>query len=98
MILRMRCGTIPEESRDSQFLCLVAGENRKRAAGDHLRRTGCVTGPDSADAYAVLGYAQYSADHPREAIQSWKKSLALRPDFSIRQMLARAQREKYCGE
>jgi tetratricopeptide (TPR) repeat protein len=51
--------------------------------------------PDSADAYAVLGYAQYSADHPKEAIQSWKKSLALRPDASIRQVLARAQREKY---
>jgi tetratricopeptide (TPR) repeat protein len=51
--------------------------------------------PDSADAYAVLGYAQYSADHPKEAIQSWKKSLALRPDSSIRQVLARAQREKY---
>jgi tetratricopeptide (TPR) repeat protein len=51
--------------------------------------------PDSADAYAVLGYAQYSADRPKEAIQSWKKSLALRPDASIRQVLARAQREKY---
>jgi tetratricopeptide (TPR) repeat protein len=51
--------------------------------------------PDSADAYAVLGYAQYSADHPKEAIQSWKKSLSLRPDASIRQVLARAQREKY---
>ena len=51
--------------------------------------------PDSADAYAVLGYAQYSADHPREAIQSWRKSLALRPDASIRQVLARALREKY---
>jgi tetratricopeptide (TPR) repeat protein len=51
--------------------------------------------PDSADAYAVLGYAQYAADRPKEAIQSWKKSLALRPDFSIRQVLARAQREKY---
>lgn len=51
--------------------------------------------PDSADAYAVLGYAQYSADRPKEAIQSWKKSLALRPDFSIQQVLARAQREKY---
>jgi tetratricopeptide (TPR) repeat protein len=49
--------------------------------------------PDSADAYAVLGYAQYSADHPKEAIQSWKKSLALRPDPSIRQVLARALRE-----
>jgi tetratricopeptide (TPR) repeat protein len=50
--------------------------------------------PDSADAYAVLGYAQYSADRPKEAIQSWKKSLALRPDSSIQQILARAQREK----
>ncbi len=51
--------------------------------------------PDSADAYAVLGYAQYSADRPKEAIQSWKKSLALRPDASIQQILARAQRDKY---
>ena len=51
--------------------------------------------PDSADAYAVLGYAEFSADHPREAIQSWKKSLALRPDVSIKQVLARAQRETY---
>lgn len=49
--------------------------------------------PDSADAYAVLGYAQYSADRPKDAIQSWKKSLALRPDSSIKQVLARAQRE-----
>lgn len=51
--------------------------------------------PDSADAYAVLGYAQYSADRPKDAIQSWKKSLALRPDASIQQILGRAQREKY---
>ena len=49
--------------------------------------------PDSADAYAVLGYAQYAADHAKEAIQSWKKSLALRPDHSIQQILARALRE-----
>lgn len=49
--------------------------------------------PDSADAYAVLGYAQFATDHPREAIQSWKRSLALRPDSSIQQMIARARRE-----
>jgi tetratricopeptide (TPR) repeat protein len=49
--------------------------------------------PDSADAYAVLGYAQFASDRIREAIQSWKKSLALRPDDSIRQLLARAERE-----
>lgn len=49
--------------------------------------------PDSADAFAVLGYAQFAADRLRDAIQSWKKSLALRPDASIQQMLARAERE-----
>jgi tetratricopeptide (TPR) repeat protein len=51
--------------------------------------------PDSADAYAVLGYAQYSAEQGREAIQSWKKSIALRPDTSIQQMMARATRESH---
>lgn len=49
--------------------------------------------PDSADAYAVLGYAQFATSHNREAIESWKKSLSLRPDASIQQLLARAQRE-----
>ncbi|MCU1269043.1 MAG: repeat protein [Acidobacteriaceae bacterium] len=51
--------------------------------------------PDSPDAYAVLGYAQYSAEHARDAIQSWRKSIALRPDTSIRQMIARAERETH---
>ena len=49
--------------------------------------------PDSADAFAVLGYAQFAAGHLRDAIQSWKKSLALRPDASIQGLLARAERE-----
>jgi tetratricopeptide (TPR) repeat protein len=49
--------------------------------------------PDSADALAVLGYAQFAAGRLRDAIQSWKKSLALRPDASIQELLARAERE-----
>jgi tetratricopeptide (TPR) repeat protein len=49
--------------------------------------------PDSADALAVLGYAQFAADHVKDAIQSWKLSLALRPDASIQQAIARAERE-----
>ncbi|HEY7351254.1 MAG TPA: tetratricopeptide repeat protein [Terriglobales bacterium] len=49
--------------------------------------------PDSPDAYAVLGYAQFATSHTREAVQSWKKSLALRPDASIQALLDRAQRE-----
>jgi hypothetical protein len=49
--------------------------------------------PDSADALAVLGYAQFAADRPKDAILSWKRSLALRPDASILQVIARAERE-----
>jgi hypothetical protein len=51
--------------------------------------------PDSADAFAVLGYAQFSADRLRDAIESWRKSLALRPDTSIQRLLARAEREAH---
>lgn len=49
--------------------------------------------PDSPDAYAVLGYAQFATDHNKDAVESWKKSVALRPDASIQQMIDRAQRE-----
>lgn len=49
--------------------------------------------PDSADTLAVLGYAQFAADHPKDAIQSCKRSLALRPDALIQQVVARAERE-----
>lgn len=49
--------------------------------------------PDSADAWAVLGYAQFSASRNRDAVQSWKKSLALRFDPSVQKMLDQAERE-----
>ena len=48
---------------------------------------------DSADAWAVLGYTQFAADRLEEAAASWRKSLLLRPDKSIAQLLDRAQRE-----
>jgi tetratricopeptide (TPR) repeat protein len=49
--------------------------------------------PDSPDAFSVLGYAQFSANRLRDAIQSWKRSLSLRPDNTVQQLLARAERE-----
>jgi tetratricopeptide (TPR) repeat protein len=49
--------------------------------------------PDSADAIAMLGFVQYASDHTADAIRSWKKSLALRPDATVSQYLARAERE-----
>jgi tetratricopeptide (TPR) repeat protein len=49
--------------------------------------------PDSADAVAMLGFVQYASDHTPDAIRSWKKSLTLRPDATVSQYLARAERE-----
>jgi Peptidase MA superfamily/Tetratricopeptide repeat len=50
--------------------------------------------PDSPDAYTILGYAQFASDRTKEAVESWKHSLALRPDPAVRQFLAKAQREQ----
>jgi tetratricopeptide (TPR) repeat protein len=49
--------------------------------------------PASPDAIAMLGFVQYASDHTPDAIRSWKKSLALRPDAAVSQYLARAERE-----
>ncbi len=49
--------------------------------------------PDSPDALGMLGFVQFASDHTPDAIRSWKKSLALRPDATVSQYLARAERE-----
>src|SRR5271157_5388062 len=48
---------------------------------------------DSPDAIAMLGFVQFASDHTPDAIRSWKKSLTLRPDPTVSQYLARAERE-----
>ena len=50
--------------------------------------------PTSADAWTILGYAQSSSDHTKDAVSSWKRSLELRPDVKVQQFLAKAQREQ----
>jgi Tfp pilus assembly protein PilF len=49
--------------------------------------------PDSADTLAVLGYAQFASDRTADAIRSWKRSLAIRPDSMIQHYLEKAERE-----
>jgi tetratricopeptide (TPR) repeat protein len=49
--------------------------------------------PDSPDTLTVLGYVQYAADRDREAIRTWKHSLELRPDATVAQLLAKAERD-----
>lgn len=50
--------------------------------------------PESPDAHAMLGYAQFASDHTKDAISSWKRSLALRPDSAVQQFLSKAEREQ----
>jgi tetratricopeptide (TPR) repeat protein len=49
--------------------------------------------PNSPDTLTVLGFVQFAMDRTREAIQSWKKSLALRPDSVVQKYLEKAERE-----
>ena len=49
--------------------------------------------PDSPDTLAVLGYAQFAADRTKDSIQSWKRSLQIRPDPVIKGLLEKAERE-----
>jgi tetratricopeptide (TPR) repeat protein len=48
----------------------------------------------SPDAYTMLGYAQFASDRTKDAVASWKRSLELRPDATVQQFLAKAQREQ----
>lgn len=50
--------------------------------------------PQSPDAYTMLGYARFASDHTKDAVESWKRSLAMRPDPEVRQLLAKAEREQ----
>jgi hypothetical protein len=50
--------------------------------------------PDSADAFAVLGYAQQASDRTSDAVVSFKRSIELRPDPAVQKFLAKAEREQ----
>jgi hypothetical protein len=49
--------------------------------------------PNSADSFAVLGFAQFATDRSKDAIRSWKHSLQLRPDPMVQEYIAKAERE-----
>lgn len=49
--------------------------------------------PEAPEAFAILGFAYYKNEQLREAIAAWKKSLALKKDPKVEELLARAERE-----
>jgi len=49
--------------------------------------------PQSPESLSLLGYAYYRNDRTRDAVDAWKKSLALKPDDKITAMLQKVDRE-----
>jgi len=49
--------------------------------------------PSSPDALSVLGYAYFTADRAREAIEPWTKSVQLRPDEKLQTLLDKTKHE-----
>ncbi len=70
---------------------LLQGGEYRRALDAASRAT--LLAPDSPDAFTVLGFAHFMLDRSQDAARSWKRSLQLRPDATVQQYLAKAQRE-----
>lgn len=51
------------------------------------------SGPESAEALIVLGYAYYRNNRNADAIAAWKKSLVLHPSPTVQELVARVERE-----
>ena len=75
------------------YAALLVRTGNAAQAVSHAQRA-ARSAPDSPDAYTMLGYAQFASDHTKEAVISWKRSLELRPDARVEQLLAKAQREQ----
>jgi len=72
---------------------LYIAQNRQREAIE-LLQPALQCDPRSPDLRFQLGWAYYSSENLDQAITEWKKGLALRDDPTIREMLAKAQREQ----
>jgi tetratricopeptide (TPR) repeat protein len=76
----------------THYAAVLLQSGNYRQALDAARRA-TLLAPDSPDAFTVLGFAQFMSDRSQEAVRSWKRSLQLRPDATVQQYLAKAQRE-----
>ncbi|HST11437.1 MAG TPA: tetratricopeptide repeat protein [Terriglobales bacterium] len=83
----------PENSTILSYYAMALVRSGNAAAALPYAERSTRANPNSADAYTVLGYVQFSADRTKEAIRTWKRSLELRPDSVVEQYLAKAQRE-----
>ena len=86
-------GFRPDNSTILNYYALALVRSGNAAAALPYAQRSVRAKPESADAYTVLGFVQFSADRTKEAVRAWKRSLELRPDSVVEQYLAKAQRE-----
>ena len=79
------------------YSALLVRTGRASQALDFAQRA-VLAAPQSPAAYAVLGYAQLASGRNKDAAISWKRSLALRPDAAVQQLLDKAEREQNVEE
>lgn len=87
-------GFEPQNSTILNYYAMALARSGNAAAALSFAERSVRAKPESADAFTVLGYAQFANDRSKDAIRSWKKSLELRPDSVVEQYLAKAQREE----
>ena len=83
----------PDNSTILDYYAMLLVRSGNAAAALSYAERSTRANPNSADAYTVLGYVQFSADRTQDAVRTWKRSLELRPDPVVQQYLAKAQRE-----
>jgi len=83
----------PDNSTILNYYAMALARSGNAAAALPYAERSVRANPNSADAYTVLGFVQFSADRTKEAVRSWKRSLEIRPDSVVEQYLAKAQRE-----
>lgn len=83
----------PENSTILNYYAMALVRSGNAAAAVSYAERSVRANPESADAYTVLGFAQFSADRTKDAVRAWKRSLELRPDPVVERYLAKAQRE-----
>ncbi len=83
----------PENSTILNYYALALVRSGNAAAALSYAERSVQANPNSADAYTVLGFVQFSADRTKDAVRTWKRSLELRPDPVVERYLAKAQRE-----
>jgi tetratricopeptide (TPR) repeat protein len=87
-------GFQPENSTILIYSAALLARTGNLAQALAYARRAVLSAPQSPDAYTMLGYAQFASDRTKEAVESWKHSLGLRPDPAVRQLLAKAERDE----